>query len=206
MILSQKFHIYNYIKDKTDMKTQIRHKFLNMRNNLSADEAAAAENAVCENFFACGLEKIPSGQSIMLYSSFKNEIGTPLIINRLFESGIKVILPATIGNVIKIYEYCGSDSMKRDSFGILCPDESKCPQASPESIHTVIVPGVVFDRHGNRIGFGKGCYDRFLPKIPDAIKIGLCYDFQIAESLPFDENDVAMDFLLTESGLISCKK
>ena len=147
---------------------------------------------------------VPDGKSVMLYASFRNEAGTFELIERLLEKGIKTVLPKTSGTVITPYAHTASASLKKDSFGILVPDENVCPAAVISDIHTVIVPGVVFDRSGNRIGFGKGCYDRFLPRLPHAVKIGLCYDFQIIPSVPVSDTDIPMDCLLTEKGFIRC--
>ncbi|MEG2199082.1 MAG: 5-formyltetrahydrofolate cyclo-ligase, partial [Anaerovorax sp.] len=68
---------------------------------------------------------------------------------------------------------------------------------NPAEIDLVILPGVAFDLEGNRLGYGKGCYDRFLPKLkPQAKKIALAYEFQIVKAIPIQPFDVKIDGFL----------
>ncbi|MBQ2845521.1 MAG: 5-formyltetrahydrofolate cyclo-ligase [Firmicutes bacterium] len=188
------------------MKTQIRHNLLKERDALSPNEIIAAGNAAASLFLNSEFTKIPEGKSLMLYASFRNEMPTWTIIDKLFDMGIKIILPKTSGDDLIPYEYGGPHTLAKDSFGILSPDPALCGEADTTEINTVLVPGIGFDKTGNRLGFGRGYYDRFLPNIPDAVKIGLCYNFQIRPFIPVNETDVPMDLILTESGFINCKK
>ena len=65
----------------------------------------------------------------------------------------------------------------------------------------ILVPGLAFDRNGGRMGFGKGYYDRLLES-SNAVKIGLCYDFQILEKIPTESHDVPMNFVITEKEIL----
>ncbi|AHZ86406.1 hypothetical protein EP01_15905 [Bdellovibrio bacteriovorus] len=70
----------------------------------------------------------------------------------------------------------------------------------------LLVPGLVFNKNGNRLGKGKGFYDKTLESFP-GVKVGIGFDFQVtADPLPTEPHDVKMDFLITESGLVDCKK
>ena len=188
------------------MKTLIRHNLLQERNGLTEQKVMAASKSAAKLLMDSEYIRPVQGKSVMLYASFKNEMSTWDLIHSLFSEGIKVILPKTSGNDLVPYEYNGMDSLQTDSFGILSPNPAKCQPAELSKIQTVIVPGVGFDKKGNRMGFGKGYYDRFLPSIPHALKIGLCYEFQIKPSIPVEETDIPMDLLLTENGFINCKK
>ncbi len=188
------------------MKNDIRHKFLTLRNNMNSEDYEIFSAEITAGFMSRKPEIIPENNTIMLYSSFKNEAATDRIIDILFSQNIRILLPSCENGDITVYEYTGPSCLKKDSFGILSPDSALCPKACLSDIHTVIVPGIAFDTKGRRIGFGKGYYDRFLIKIPEAKKIGLCYEYQIADNIPSDEHDIPMDYLLTENRLISCKK
>ena len=73
-----------------------------------------------------------------------------------------------------------------------------------DTVGICFVPGIAFDKSGNRIGFGKGYYDRFLKDKPQITKIGICYDFQLLKKvqIPFDEFDIKMDIIVTEKEVI----
>ncbi len=187
------------------MKSQLRHKYLKWRDSLKIQDAEALGARIRAVFAASGLGNVRSEQSVMLYASFRNEADTWGIIEDLHEAGVTVVLPRTRKTDLEVYEYRGPESLAKSRFGIPEPDPQRCPPADLSQIALVIVPGVVFDRRGGRIGFGAGYYDRFLPKVPDARKVGLCYEAQIAEEVPCDERDIRMDALLTEKGLFNCQ-
>ena len=72
------------------------------------------------------------------------------------------------------------------------------PAVVKDAIDLIIVPGVGFDRQGNRLGRGKGYYDRLLPRIPSAYKIGICFPFQLVEEIPAEPFDIRMDEIVTK--------
>ena len=88
------------------------------------------------------------------------------------------------------------------------PQRDKDKLIAPEEIDLCILPGLAFDIFGHRLGMGKGCYDRYLPKLRiDAVKAALCYNEQIMEEvLPQEEFDVDLDYLINESVIIKCIK
>ncbi len=80
------------------------------------------------------------------------------------------------------------------------------PQRDLQEIHGLLIPGLVFNKNGSRLGKGKGFYDKTLSSY-QGVKVGICFDFQISPNpLPTEAHDVTMDFLVTESGLVDCSK
>lgn len=80
------------------------------------------------------------------------------------------------------------------------------PQRDLQAIHGLLIPGLVFNKNGSRLGKGKGFYDKTLSSY-QGVKVGICFDFQISPNpLPTEAHDVTMDFLVTESGLVDCSK
>lgn len=75
------------------------------------------------------------------------------------------------------------------------------PARQAKQLDLVVVPGIVFDIKGNRLGTGKGYYDRFLKRYPDAFKIGLAYQEQIVARLPHDPYDVPMNLIITDKNI-----
>jgi 5-formyltetrahydrofolate cyclo-ligase len=67
-----------------------------------------------------------------------------------------------------------------------------------DAVELIMVPGVAFDRTGNRMGRGRGFYDRLLKSTPNATKIGLAYDFQMMDAIPTEPHDVKMNLVITD--------
>lgn len=91
------------------------------------------------------------------------------------------------------------------SFGILEPDESGesfNPELSPQT--AVLVPGLAFDQSGNRLGRGRGYYDRFLsrPQFRSLLKIGVCWEMQLIDEVPVESHDIMMDWVCHERGVV----
>ena len=152
---------------------------------------------------------LSDGLTVMSYMSFRNEFPTHQFNACLLSHGVSLVLPLTDRNfIISAFSVENLSDLKISSLGIAEPDPRKCRAASCEKPDIIIVPGVAFDRSGGRIGFGRGCYDRFLAdrKRP-VVLIGAAYAFQVTDApLPTDPHDVAMDFIVTEAGIIRCEK
>lgn len=93
--------------------------------------------------------------------------------------------------------------MKKGSFGIDEPTGETVTDLS--AIDIAIIPGVGFDKQGNRLGRGKGYYDRLLPKL-QSYNIGICFSFQVIPAVPVEPFDHPMDEVWTEEGCISEKQ
>jgi len=89
--------------------------------------------------------------------------------------------------------------LKKGKFGI--PEPEHPVWAGPQELDLVLVPGVAFDRAGNRIGRGGGFYDRLLRRY-SAVRAGICFDFQILETVPAEPHDCRMDRLVSESEIL----
>jgi 5-formyltetrahydrofolate cyclo-ligase len=137
---------------------------------------------------------------VFIYLSFDNEVETHGLISYFLEKGIDVNVPVIAEDgTIKAVCLDSMDDLEINRFGIAEPKRGSV--TGPENISFVIVPGIVFDRDLNRIGYGKGCYDRYL-KGMTAKKIALAYDFQIVPHIKADANDIRMDMIITETEII----
>ncbi len=92
--------------------------------------------------------------------------------------------------------------LSKNKFGIWEPIPT-CPIINPKDLEVVIVPALLVDTSGNRLGFGKGYYDRFLTQCPQALKIACVYDWQIVHKLPSLKHDIAMDMIISERRILS---
>lgn len=102
-------------------------------------------------------------------------------------------------------EFFEAQSFVLGPFGVWEPSRDS-KQKELKEIQGLLIPGLVFNKNGNRLGKGKGYYDKTLSTY-QGVKVGVCFDFQITKDpLPTEAHDVTMDFLITESGLIDCRK
>ena len=139
-----------------------------------------------------------SAKTILLYYALPDEVNTHRFIEKW--SGIKqIILPVVEGDHLLLKRYNGKEDLKMGAYRILEPCGPNI--ADMNEIDLCIVPGVAFDGQGHRLGRGKGYYDRLLPKIA-APKIGICFHFQLLDSVPSESFDIVMDEVWTEKGKI----
>lgn len=136
-----------------------------------------------------------AANTVMMYCSMPDEVHTHEALDHLVAMGKHVLLPVVTGEeTMEVREYRGKNDLQKSAFGIFEPTGS--PFTDYEQIDLVVVPGMAFDAHGNRLGRGRGYYDRFLRALPHVYKIGICFDFQKQPYIPTDANDVKMDEVL----------
>lgn len=131
--------------------------------------------------------------TIMMYWSMDDEVSTHDFIEKWHHSK-RIILPTIDGNDLILKPFCGKEQMKPDSqFGILEPQGASFSEY--DTIDLIVVPGVAFDKSNNRLGRGRGFYDKLLKRV-DCRKIGIAFEFQIMDNVPVDEHDVVMDAVI----------
>ncbi len=138
---------------------------------------------------------------VFCYHSFDDEIDTRQIIKLSLELGKIICLPKTIGSGIMTAHKINSISdLKKGAYGIPEPNEN-CLKIPEEQIDLCIVPCLAADKHGHRLGYGGGYYDRFLLKT-NAIKAILCYNDRLFDRIFSQKHDIACDIIFTESKVI----
>ena len=145
---------------------------------------------------------IQEADTILMYHSLPDEVNTHSALAQLLAMGKKVFLPKVVSDTeMTIHEYTGADSLQpSEPYGILEPTTPELSIINCQ-LSIAIVPGMAFDRQGHRLGRGKGYYDRFLSQIPNIYKIGVCFPFQMLESIPSESTDVVMDEVITSLNL-----
>ena len=177
-------------------KAQIRHRFKTLRENLPAQEVAAASEALCQQL--AHWEPLQSARTVLAYVAFRNELD----LSALFRlSNIRWAVPRVEGSHLILHPY-DPDHLVRHRFGMLEP-AADLPVISPAELDLVLTPGVAFDRRGRRIGFGAGFYDRLLSTTP-ALRVGVTYDRCLAKEVPVTEHDQRMDWVVTPTQQIHC--
>lgn len=146
------------------------------------------------------LEEIRSSKSVFCFISREPEVYTHTIINELLEAGKTVSVPfISPDKTMLAIPFENWESLSPGELGILSPGDKK---SVAENIDTVITPGLGFSRKGQRIGFGRGYYDRWFQRNPQVFKIALAFQEQIAPDIPTDENDISVNLIVTDSELI----
>ncbi|GAA6325403.1 5-formyltetrahydrofolate cyclo-ligase [Fusobacterium ulcerans] len=180
-------------------KKSIRNYIREKRESLSYSEVEETSEKITEALLKSSY--FEEAETVMSYMSFKNEIDTHEINNAVLSSGKKLILPRTVGKEkMEAVEY--GKGLKRGAMGI----EEPIGEEYAGKIDLIIVPGVAFDKEGNRIGFGRGYYDRFLENYSDSVKISIAYDFQLVEKIEAEKHDKKVDIIFLKNNLIEAKK
>lgn len=131
----------------------------------------------------------------MLYLPLDGEVN----ITGLAADDKTFFVPVTKGVMITPAMYAPGMKLSMGEYKVTEPENPVF--ADKHILDLVIVPAVAADIHKNRMGFGKGCYDRFLADM-DCVKAAVCFDFQLTEELLKKPFDVAMDYIITEEGII----
>jgi len=188
------------------MKQKQRKHFASKRDSLNLEEIMEKSLEIKKAFFS--LKEVWKAKKIMVYISFKSEARTREIINELFKRKKTVIVPLIDFKKEKIYLSHLKNFQKElvpNKFGVFQPSEEFFRPFNAKELDLVVVPGIAFDEKGNRIGFGKGYYDKFLSKLPKRIHvIGLAFEEQIGEKLACKKHDVPMHKIITEKRIIEC--
>ncbi len=146
---------------------------------------------------------------VLAYVSFHEEIDTLPIISRALADGKRVALPVEVPgpNSLEFYEIDSLEQVVAGARGLRhAPTKEAEPLGTKDFLGSVcLVPGLVFDAEGYRVGYGAGYYDNFLQLYPGN-KVGLCRSVQVSSNpLPRVEGDVAVDALVTEGSIWRCR-
>lgn len=179
-------------------KKEIRLKLKKQRDGLAADEVLILSNRIFENLKRLNFDNF---DKFFIYKNFKNEVQTDKIIDQLLDNKKRIFIPKIMKNNIKTIEINKNTAFIQNKFGIFEP------VGDPENIDNfvAIMPCIAVSKSGNRIGFGGGFYDRFLSN-KNALKIVICFDFQVVNDFDAEEFDVPADIIVTEKRIIHTKK
>lgn len=181
---------------KVEAKNELREKIAFLKKKYSTDQLSQMSVNVIENLTK--LQSFKDSKTILLYYSMPDEVDTSLLIES-YKMNKRIILPIVTKAGLILREYTSEQNIKISRFGIKEPIGEDF--LNYDEIDFAIIPGVAFDRSLNRLGRGKGYYDRLLPKI-NAYKTAICFDFQIVDSVPVDAHDKTIDSIVSETYVI----
>ncbi|MGL5647445.1 MAG: 5-formyltetrahydrofolate cyclo-ligase [Clostridium sp.] len=179
-------------------KNELRKSMLDRRNLIDEKEKAILDKKIMAAFFS--LDEYKKAENICIYVNYGSEINTKSIIERTLRDKKEVFVPkmkkARKMDFIKINSL---EDLEKNKIGILEPKENFNEKV--DKIEILVLPGLAFDIHGGRLGYGGGYYDRYLNDI-NAKKIALAYELQIIKKVPMEDHDVRYDYLLSEKRVI----
>lgn len=172
-------------------------------------------DAVCQHAVEGLIRRQERGapvRSVMAYVPFRSELDTTLLIEWCWRRGLTVIVPRCTRSdrSMELYAIKAWDELMPGAYGIREPDPSAAERCKPGFVPDIVfVPGIAFDRHGGRLGYGGGYYDRFRDRLSMLTRasgsampawIGLGFETQLLAAVPMDVHDAFVDGIITEQG------
>lgn len=165
-------------------KQEMRRHILDLIKSQKEEVASIKNRVIFEKFLA--LPVFVRARTILFYVSFQGEVDTFALMNKAIELGKKVAVPFIVKEEKKIIPVAitAMKELKTGTYGIMAPCK-RDNSLSLGQIDLVVVPGVAFDRLGNRLGRGAGYYDRLIFELSASTPtVGLAYDLQIVGAIP----------------------
>lgn len=175
-------------------KAEVRQQMKTLKRAISPDEKLRRSAKIATQL--THLPQFSAADVVLLYWSMPDEVQTHALVEHTWRDKV-VLLPCVDGNDLRLRRYTGPECMvPGEQFGI---GEPTGPEWSDlAAVQLIAVPGVAFDLSGNRMGRGRGFYDRLLHSTPHAFKVGLAFSFQLLDTIPVEPHDVRMDLVLTD--------
>lgn len=174
--------------EKNDIRVSIKEQ----RKALETSVENMWNDAICEQLL--NMDEIIRAFCVYCYVSFHREAGTWRFMETLLKKGKCVAVPKVIGKNLEFYAISGKEDLEKGVMGIMEPKPSCLRVHDPGA--PVIVPGIAFDKLGNRLGYGGGYYDRFFEQEPSHPRIAIAYGFQIFDHVPTEPHDKPMDRII----------
>jgi len=180
---------------KRQYRQALRQEMVDQRASLTPVEVSDYSRLIAGKLSQ--LEPLINARSIMGFDSISNEVDLRLFLEEQANRGKTVLLPRVESNgALAAIEFTGWQNTRPGAFNIREPIGI---EFSATDIDMVIVPGLVFDGHGFRLGYGKGYYDRYLQRLSKNTFIcGVCYDFQVVDSVCPHAGDIPVHWIVTE--------
>ena len=176
-------------------KAEVRKQIRELKRAVPLEEKLRRSEGIMRQ-----VEALPAFQQakvVLLYWSMADEVQTHAFVEKWYRNKV-LLLPCVDGDDLRLRRYTGPECMVAgEQFGIGEPTGEEWKDL--DSVELIMVPGVAFDPTGNRMGRGRGFYDRLLKSTPNALKMGVAFDFQMLDTIPVEAFDVKMDTVITET-------
>lgn len=182
------------IKVLQSSKQALRKQMLECRRCLSAEEVSKKSKCIIDKILETDSYK--KAGCIYAYISTRNEVDLQALIEDAWTEGKRVAVPKVCGQDMSFYYIESYADLAKGNFGILEPKDGTMQAEEKDAL--MLIPGVAYDRVGNRIGYGGGYYDRYLSKEHSHYIIAPSYGFQIIDTLASEEHDIQVDKIISE--------
>jgi len=176
-------------------KQEIRSKILERLAKQKEEVRSRKSSLIKEKLFKS--KYFRKAKRVMFYIAIKGEVETKEMIEAALKLGKIIAVPVCLGKRVSLRPAILDENthLKKGHYGVCEP--AACRYIAVKDLDLIITPGVAFDKKGNRLGRGKGCYDRFLNRVPkDTPTIGLAYSLQILPAVPVDSRDIKVKKVL----------
>lgn len=177
-------------------KREIRKRYKIAREQMTQQQVEALSERICKHIISSSI--FQSEEYICVYYPLGNEADVRQVAEAAWEMRKRVAFPKVFGDVMRYFEISDFSQLHPGTFGVMEPEEMR-PVTWDHAL--ILTPGVAFDKRGNRMGFGKGYYDKYLAKFPECITVGVSYELQLAEEIPVEVTDIPLDYMVTETGM-----
>lgn len=180
------------MEDKKNMRKYYRQ----LRDQMDQEEVKCLSEKICR--YLLDSDMYGRSQFIYAYYPLGNEVDIRSVAEDAWKQGKRVAFPKVFGEEMRFFEVKDFSQLHPGSFHVMEPEETD-PVDWENAL--VLTPGVAFDRKRNRMGYGKGYYDRHFECKRDVVMIGVAYELQVADQIPVGRFDRVLDGLVTEQGI-----
>lgn len=183
------------------INARIRQDMIDRRSEMDIAKREAATKAIADRVYDCVALDFPKIKEILCFYPLADEVDLRDLYQRLIQEGYILYFPKTYGENMHFFRVKSLDNFERGGFGVMVPKDCSGELMYDDSDKALaIVPGLAFDSKKNRLGFGKGFYDRFFNEYKDnyIVKCGVCFSFQVTDEIEVKPHDVPMDLVITD--------
>ena len=181
-----------------ESKPQLRKRIKDTRNALSETERTSYSAQICKRLVEQSW--YVNAHTILVYSAIQSEVDLSLFCAQARKDGKILYFPKVFGEKMEFFRVDDATQLEKGAFSVMEPNtEAFALQRYQSDIGApVLVPGVAFSKRGERIGYGKGYYDRYILAHPELFPVGICFSCQLLDEIPAEPQDIAMHEIVTE--------
>lgn len=188
-----------------EAKAELRERVKQARSAL--DDRAERSGRIWDR--ALLLPEVAAAKTLLCYLDVRTEVQTRQFLPALAARGLTLAVPFCVGDDLHLFHFERADELVVGVFGVLEPHGDLRllieKQIDPAVVDVAFIPGVAFDRAGNRLGYGRGYFDRLLAELrDDCVRIGLAFACQVVDVVPAENHDERVDRIVTDDELIRC--